>query len=161
MKRRHVITLALLAAGVTATPAIADVVPRDGAWGGTITSEACDPAQGGCAPTEELGFFKLRARTVSALSYTVLVACYNRETRETYDRAFTGGKRFPSGQRVPTNLRLVETYDESSDGRSGSATTTLDFRGSRAKLTVRLSVGGSIERCTGRTTIPLRRGPLR
>ncbi len=159
MRRRRLCivasTLALTA--VSATPATASVIPRDGSWGGTITSQACEPELG-CAPSDELGFFKLRSRVVSAVSYTVLVACYNRDTRETYDRAFTGGKVFPRRQRIPAGLVLTETYDEASDGRSGSVTTTLDFRGRQAKLKIRMTVGGTIERCNGRTTIPLRHG---
>lgn len=151
---------ALAALATTAAPASAAVIPRDGSWGGTLTSTACDPQQG-CAPTDELGFFKLRARVVSAVSYTVLIACYNRETRETYDRYFTGGTAFPRRQRVPDRLVLTEQYEERSDGRSGSVTTTLDFRGSRAKLKVRMNVGGSVERCNGNTTIPLRHGTPR
>lgn len=155
--RRHIIATAVALTAVGAAPATAAVIPRDGSWGGTITSQACEPELG-CAPTDELGFFKLRSRVVSAVSYTVLVACYNRDTRETYDRAFTGGKAFPRRQRVPAGLVLTRTYDEASDGRSGSVTTTMDFRGSQAKLKVRMTVNGVVERCNGRTTIPLRHG---
>lgn len=148
---------AVAALVTTTAPAAAGVVPRDGSWGGTLTSTACDQ-QEGCAPTDELGFFKLRSRVVSAMSYTVLIACYNRETRDTYDRYFTGGKAFPRGQRVPGRLVLTERYDERSDGRSGAVTATLDFRGSRAKLKVRINVAGGIEQCNGNTTIPLAHG---
>lgn len=161
MSRSPVVLAGAFAAlASTAAPATAAVIPRDGSWGGTITSTACEP-QVGCAPTDELGFFKLRARKVSALSYTVLVACYNRDTRETYDRAFTGGKAFPRNQRVPGGLVLTKRYGESSDGRSGSVTATLDFRGRQAKLTVRMTVNGHFERCNGRTTIPLAHGTPR
>lgn len=159
MRRRRlcIVASALTLTAVGATPATAAVIPRDGSWGGTVTSQVCEPELG-CAPTDELGFFKLRSRVVSAVSYTVLVACYNRDTRETYDRAFTGGKAFPRRQRVPAGLVLTQTYDEASDGRSGSVTTTMDFRGRQAKLKIRMTVNGTVERCNGRTTIPLRHG---
>jgi hypothetical protein len=157
MSRTALVLAGALVALVFAAPASAAVVPRDGSWGGTVTTTACEP-QAGCAPTDEIGFFKLRSRAVSALSYTVVIACYNRETRETYDRYFTGGKAFPRNQRVPGGLVLTKRYRESSDGRSGSVTTTMDFRGSRAKLKLRLAVSGTVERCNGNTTIPLRHG---
>jgi hypothetical protein len=159
---RSMLTSVLAGLFIAAAPASGTIIPRDGAWAGTAGTTFCDPDDG-CSDTDELGYFTLRARVVGAMSYTVVITCYDRETRQPYDRYFTGGKAFPRNTRIP-GLLVTRRYDEVSEGRSGAVTTTLDYRGSRAKLLVRVQIAGTVdgtyERCNGRTTIPLRRGPL-
>lgn len=141
--------------GLLVAPIVSEgrVVPRDGFWGGNVWSQACD--ESGCSRVAELGYFKLRSRMVTEVGYNVLVACYNRDTRATYDVYFTADQ---SNVRARLNSRGIArfTREERSDGRSGDVTVTVDFSTPRPRLEVRMVVGGQIERCNGRTTLPVR-----
>lgn len=129
------------------------VVPRDGFWGGSSREQACD--ESGCVRVSELGYFKLRSREVREVGYNVLVACYNRDTRATYDRFFTVDQRRASA-RLDSRGVARFTREEGSDGRTGRVTVTVDFSARRPVMKIRLAVGGRIERCNGNTTLPVK-----
>jgi hypothetical protein len=136
---------------VAATPT-ADSAPRNGFWGGGVRSTAC--FEDGCARVRELGYFKVRSREVTEVGYNVLVACYNRDTRDTYDVFFTvdqGEARARFSSRGVARF----TQQRSSDGRRGRVSTVMDLSGNRPTMEVRMRVGGPVERCNGRTTIPV------
>jgi hypothetical protein len=132
------------------------VVPRDGLWGGSVRGQACD--ESGCVRVTELGLFKLRARKVRQVGYNVLVACYNRDTRATYDVFFTVTKRRATA-RLDSRGVARFTREERSDGRIGRVSVTIDFSGRRPLMKVRIAVGGRIERCNGNTTLPVKASP--
>lgn len=129
------------------------VVPRDGLWGGSVREQACD--ESGCVRVSELGLFKLRAREVREVGYNVLVACYNRDTRATYDVFFTVTRRSAAARLNSRGVARI-TREERSDGRIGRVTVTIDFSGRRPLMKVRIAVGGRIERCNGNTTLPVK-----
>ncbi|MFM9077996.1 MAG: hypothetical protein ACKORM_07265, partial [Solirubrobacterales bacterium] len=82
-------------------------------------------------------------------------ACYNRETRESYDRYFTVNRANVQA-RLDSNGVARFSRQHSSDGRSGSADVTIDFSRSRPLMKIRLDVSGRVERCNGLTTLPVR-----
>jgi hypothetical protein len=102
--------------------------------------------------------FKLRARRVRQVGYNVLVACYNRDTRATYDVFFTVTKRRATA-RLDSRGVARFTREERSDGRIGRVSVTIDFSGRRPLMKVRIAVGGRIERCNGNTTLPVKASP--
>ncbi|MFM8889250.1 MAG: hypothetical protein ACKOGM_04625 [Solirubrobacterales bacterium] len=128
--------------------------PRDGFWGGMGSTIACFIGAD-CGRTSETAYFKLRSRTVKEVGYNVVVACYNRETRESYDRYFTVNRANVQA-RLDSNGVARFSRQQSSDGRSGSADVTIDFSRSRPLMKIRLDVSGRVERCNGLTTLPVR-----
>jgi len=136
-----------------AAPAGASVVPRNGLWGGITSTSAC--LENGCGPTDEQVVFRLSERRAREMKLLVVVACYNRDTRQTYDRYFTA--KINRAGTIGTNLRgsANVAVRDSAAARSGTARISYDFRGRKAKLLAVLNVSGTLESCNGRTTFTL------
>ena len=129
-------------------------MPRDGTWGGFKWTIACFTV--GCGKTIQTGYFELRSRVVREIGYNVVIGCYNPETRQSYDRYFTVDQSRASA-RLNDNGVARFSQTKSSDSRSGTVTTTVDFSGARPTLTVVMEVG-RFEVCDGRTTFRVKRG---
>lgn len=139
-----------------ALPAGASVVPRNGYWGGITSTTAC--LETGCGPTDEQVFFRLSERRAQKMQLAVVVACYNRDTRQTYDRYFN--TKISQAGRIGTDLKGSANVAVRDTGasRRGTARLTYDFRGRKAKLLAVLNVSGTFERCNGRTSFTLNGG---
>ena len=106
----------------------------------------------------ETGYFELRSRVVREVGYNVVIACYNRETRQSYDRYFTVDESRVTA-RLNGNGVARFSQRKTSDFRSGQVRTTVDFSGARPTLEVVMEVG-RFEVCNGRTTFRVQRGEL-
>lgn len=141
------------------TVAQAGVVPRTGTWAGSEQTTAYFEDGSQVRATEQ-GLFELKNRAIQNFEMQVILACYNRETRDTYDVYYGPLKRESLGRLAPgLDVTRRFTADDGS-GRRANVTAQFDYRGSRAKLGLRVSWRGQVERCSGRVTLWLSRGPL-
>lgn len=150
--RTHRIAIAALAVGTAlclAAPAQADVVPRDGTYGGMNLT------------TGAMGMFVMRNQIVAGVEYQIPITCIDSDGNTSQD-AFKGGGTFPPNTRLNANLTLRNTYMESDEGLSGrrlGVQVTISFQGRRPTMQVWVNRVGDIP-CDGSATIPLARGPL-
>lgn len=150
--RLHRWLLACIAAGTAlslAGPARADVVPRDGTYGGMNLSSGA------------MGLFVMRNQIVAGVQYTVPIRCIDSDGNTTSD-LFQGGGKFPANTRLNSNLALQTNYMEDDEGLSGrklGVLVTISFRGRQP--TMRVLVNRGTDRpCDGSAIIRLTRGPL-
>lgn len=142
-----------------ATVAQAGVVPRTGTWSGSEPTTAYFEDGSRVRATEQ-ALFELKNRAIRNFEMQVVLACYNRETRDTYDVYYGPLKRESLGRLAPgLDVTRRFTADDGS-GRRANVAARFDYRGSRAKLGLRVSWRGQVERCNGRATLSLSRGPL-
>jgi len=142
-------SLGIAAALLLAAPAHANVVPRDGTYGGM-------DAQSGA-----MGLFVMRDQIVAGVQYQIPITCIDSDgnTRQDF---FKGGGAFPANTRLNSGLRLRHNYMEADEGMSGRALgvlVTISFRGNAPTMTVRANRGTELP-CDGTSTITLTRGPL-
>lgn len=159
MKRISALVLvsACLVAG--SSVAYAGVVPRTGTWAGSAQTTAYFE-DGSQVNATEQALFELVKQRIQNLELQVVLACYNRETRDTYDVYYGPLKRESLG-RLGSGLETTKRFTaDDGSGRRANVTAQFDYRGSRAKLRIRVSWRGQVERCSGRTTLNLTRGPL-
>lgn len=137
----------------------AGVVPRTGTWAGSASTTAT-LEDGSRVRATEQALFELKNRSIQNLGMQVVLACYNRDSRRSYDVYFGPVTRESLGRLAP-GLEVTKRFTaDDGSGRRANVTARFDFRGSRAKLGLRLSWRGQAESCAGRTTLNLTRGPL-
>lgn len=135
------------------------MIPRDGTWAGSATTQGV--LEDGLPVTmTEQASFQMRRRAITAFDYQLALACYNRDSRSTYDVYFGPAKRSSLGQLRPGLERRFSFRGDDGSGRKPQVVATLNYRGSRARLSLRATWRGAAERCSGRVTLPLTRGPL-
>lgn len=139
--------------------AYAGVVPRTGTWAGSAQTTA-NLEDGSRVNATEQALFELKNRSIQNLEIQLVLACYNRDSRATYDVYYGPVKRESLG-RLGSGLETTKRFTaDDGSGRRANVTAGFDYRGSRAKLRIRVSWRGQVERCSGRTTLNLTRGPL-
>jgi len=132
----------------TISPAVADVVPRDGTWGNYIASSGA------------MAKFVMRNQVISDVEYQIPITCLT-DGVERPD-AYKGGDAFPANTRL-RRLTVERNYMEMDEGYSGremGVVVTVNFRGPKATMTIWANRSTGNEPCDGRVTIPLKRGPL-
>lgn len=111
-----------------------------------------------CDDVPELAYVRLVRREVRAVKYTVVLRCVDRGSGAAFESTFTGGNAFPAGRRVGGSLVASAAYEEQDKLREAQVRVTLDFRGSRARMRVRVVANGSESRCRADWTMRLRHG---
>ena len=161
MKKSLVAGASLLAFSALVPLAQAGVLPRDGTWGGSrpATASLLDGTQ---FQTTEQALFELKNRSIRNFEMQVLINCYDRRSRNSYD-VFYGPLKVPSLGGLGTGLEATKRFTaDDGSGRRADVSARFDYRGSRAKLVLRVRWNGQVESCTsGRVTLNLTRGPLR
>ncbi|MFM8763029.1 MAG: hypothetical protein ACKOFC_07220 [Solirubrobacterales bacterium] len=159
MNRFAVVVLSVAAFLTVGSVAQAGVVPRTGTWAGSATTNATLEDGTSVVATEQ-ALFELRNRSIRNFEVQVMLFCYNRDTRASYDVYYGPIKRASLGRLAPgLDVTKRFTADDGS-GRRANVSVRFDYRGSRAKLGLGVSWRGEIERCNGRATLSLSRGPL-
>jgi hypothetical protein len=149
ISRALLCSLGLATALLVAAPAHADVVPRDGTYGGMD------------ARTAAMGLFVMRNQIVAGVQYQIPITCIDSDGNTRQD-VFKGGGAFPANTRLNSGLRLRHNYMEADEGMSGrtlGVLVTISFRGNAPTMTVRANRGTDLP-CDGTSTITLTRGPL-
>ena len=163
MRKSLVAGASLLAFSALVPLAQAGVVPRDGTWGGSRPATA-SLEDGTQVRTTEQALFELKNRSIRNFEMAVLINCYNRQSRKSYD-VFYGPLKRPSLGGLGTGLEATKRFTaDDGSGRRADVSARFDYRGSRAKLILRVRYKSRFpdgEICTsGRVTLNLTRGPL-